>query len=303
MQAWARELIVDPLSKEPLQQTETKLVSPYGRCYPITDGVFDLRLLQHRTTNDEKTWAYGQQHYERWYEELVRRDVELEYFAEIDQVRDVYDAIPVTGRCLDIGGSHGRLRAFLAADQEYVSCDPFMSAVKNLHRQPNLLAAYPFLKGPINFVCCEAEFLPFRSCSFDTAHMRSVIDHFLNPELALSEAYRVLRQGGSLVVGLYVDGGRGGKRGVLERARELARETLGACGIERYVDAHVWHPTFDDLCRLIESCGFAIGNVHWQKSNGRVCYLRCDKRDGHMRNALLPKDSSLGTEAQYGRAA
>jgi uncharacterized protein YbaR (Trm112 family) len=43
---WVREIIVDPLSKEPLTTNEEKtfLFSPYGRKYPIKDELLDLRM-------------------------------------------------------------------------------------------------------------------------------------------------------------------------------------------------------------------------------------------------------------------
>jgi ubiquinone/menaquinone biosynthesis C-methylase UbiE len=139
---------------------------------------------------------------------------------------------------------------------------------------------------PVNFVCCDAEFLPFRSAFFQTVHMRSVIDHFLSPELALNEAYRVLRTDGALIVGLFVHGGKRGKPDIKSIAKELVRETLIAAGIKRFKDYHVWHPTYKELTDLISDCGFKIEKVHWQKGyNDTVCYVRARKCSGLTRRS------------------
>jgi SAM-dependent methyltransferase len=283
LDTWVKEIIVDPLSKEPLVIDGKKncLVSPYGRKYPISGELFDLRLLNNETTPDQKVWKEGQRAYERWADGLAAQDQKQDYFAEIEGVREVYADISVEGRCLDVGGHQGRLRQFLATGQEYISCDPFLNVFDGLDKQPNLIKAYPFILEPVNFICCDAEFLPFKSASFQTVHMRSVIDHFASPELALNEAYRVLRTDGALIVGLTVHGGKEGKSDVKSLAKEVARAIFVAAGMERFKDYHVWHPTYKELTDLISACGFEIGKVHWQKGyHDTVCYVRAKKCQG-----------------------
>lgn len=276
-----KEILVDPLSKEPLaiNKEETFLCSSYGRKYPIKDEIFDLRLLNNDTTKDQKVWKEGQRQYERWSSRLASQDKKQDYFVEIEGVREVYNDIIVEGNCLDVGGHQGRLRQFLSPGQYYIVCDPFFHGFDNLDIQPNLLQAYPFLLEPVNFVCCDAEFLPFKSGSFQTVHMRSVIDHFLSPELALNEAYRVLKTDGFLIVGLTVHGGKNGKSDIKNLAKEFVRKMLVAAGMKRFKDYHVWHPTYKELTGLISDCGFEIEKVHWQKGyNDTVCYIRARKR-------------------------
>lgn len=283
LDAWVKEIIVDPLSKEPLSLDKERgcLSSPYGRKYPIVGEIYDLRFLNNNTTKDQQEWKEGQRMFERWSERLSVRDKSQNYFAEIEGVRGVYEDIPIEGSCLDVGGHQGRLRCFLSPEQGYVTCDPFLTAFDQLDTQPNLIAAYPFLLDPVNFICCDAELLPFKSSSFQTVHMRSVIDHFLNPELALNEAYRVLKPDGALIVGSYVDGGKKGKIDFQIRAKECAKSVLIALGMTQYKDYHVWHPTYDELAGLISRCGFKIEKVHWQKGyNDMVCYLRGRKQSG-----------------------
>ena len=106
-------------------------------------------------------------------------------------MREIYtDEFKLSGAILDVGGERGRLRHFLAPSCQYLSVDPFDCFV-GLEKFPNLLRAYPSMAQPCNFVIGQAERLPLRPASFDYVHMRSVIDHFQDPFLALCEARRV----------------------------------------------------------------------------------------------------------------
>ena len=188
---------------------------------------------------------------------MAQNDQKQDYVAERESVRDVYEAMRIVGRCLDIGGHQGRLRAYLSPDQECVSVGPFLDIVRGSEFQNKPLEAFHFLAEPVNFICAFSKHLPFRSDSFDTAHMRSCVDHFYNPELALLGAYRVLKSGGQLIVGLYVEGGRTGKLTAREVLKERVRKALSLV-TDAYSDHHIWHPTYVELCELISGCGFHI---------------------------------------------
>jgi len=278
---WVQDILVDPLSKEKLTlvEAENHLITSYGRVYPVINGIYDLRVGRNAVCGNEKAWLEGQIAYEKWQKKIAEQDEKQNYFVELEGVREVYQHIPVRGRCLDVGGHQGRLRAFLSTGQEYISCDPFLSVFEGIHLQKNPLRAYPFLNDPVNFICCEAEHLPFRSTSFDTVHMRSVVDHLENPELAFYEAYRLLRTDGQLLVGLLVRGGKAGRESLKTKMKEIARTALSFLCIDRFSDHHIWHPTYQELKGLIEGCGFIITKTHWQKGcQDMVCYLRAEKK-------------------------
>lgn len=288
LEKWFRDILVDPLGKEPLTESAGCLTAGYGRRYPVVNGIYDLRVLNNETTADQKTWREGQVEYTKLHQQEIPRDAQIDYAAEIDSVRGVYEAIPLEGRVLDVGGHQGRLRSFIRDGQGYAGCDPFLEVFDGIERQPNLLQAFPFLKQPLNFVCCDAELLPFRSQSFQTVHMRSVIDHFLSPELALNEAYRVLEPDGKLIIGLYVEGGKLGRESGLTGAKEAVKRLISAVGIEGYKDHHIWHPTAQELLDLASDCGFAPEKTHWQEGTGdMVVYIGFRKRPALSRKAAL----------------
>lgn len=275
--AWLRGIIVDPLDKSPLLDAPGEMISMYGRRYPVVNGVCDLRLLSRTSGALAEIWRHGQEEYEEWACHLSDADARQDYTSEREGVREVYEAVPIIGRCLDVGGHQGRLREFLTPDQEYVSLDPYVEVFLKLESQPNLLAAFPRLHEPVNFIHALAEHLPFQRESFDTVHMRSVIDHFLDPELALCEARRVLRPGGQLVVGLYVEGGRTGRSSMSRQVKDVVKGVLSIF-VEKYRDHHVWHPTYAELVSQIELCGFKVQKTHWQKSCESVCYIKAVPR-------------------------
>jgi SAM-dependent methyltransferase len=278
LDAWVQQILCDPLSKSRLRVDHDGLVSDYGRRYVIVDGVYDLRVLTSFVGPLGNLWQAGQAEYELYIPLLTTKWSCEKYAVQRRGVEDVYRDITITGRCLDVGGGEGLLRAFLSRQQEYISIDPYLEVVKE-PRSPDYKQVYPFVDEPLNFLAAFAEHLPFLSRSFDVVHMRSVIDHLLNPELALREAFRVLKEDGSLIVGLYVKGGKSGRVDLPRRSKDLVKAVLAATGFSRFKDSHMWHPTYGELCGLITDSGFRVDKTHWQKSEQeQVCYIRAIKR-------------------------
>lgn len=91
------------------------------------------------------------------------------------------------GLTLDVGCDDPRLSAsFFSPDVSYVGLDPFC------------LRASPFR------VIGVGEHLPFLSESLDNVVFNTSLDHILDWRLALKEAKRVLRKGGSLYLASYI---------------------------------------------------------------------------------------------------
>ena len=270
--------------------------------------VFDFRI--HRPAycmpDTVKKWFDIQGEYKKFHDKHKSIDDITVYLDEIDSVEEIYDKeFTIKGKILDVGGGQGRLRYFLT-DKDvslYVSIDPYLEVFQNLESQPNLLNAYPCLRNPCNFLSGYAENLPFAKNTFDWIHMRSVLDHFRDPYLALKEAYRVLKVDGTLLIGLTVRGGQSSLKTdnnhdydsqhvslvskVKRKFRHEGSIGLARAAIRRVVkkrekkipDDHMFRWTYKDLIYLVYTTGFNVVKEHWQKPPFTMCiYFSAKKR-------------------------
>jgi len=294
-----RELVVCPLCKTDVTWLESECVCPAcGQHFACSSrGIWDF-IPKHPTflqTEQLNRWLHAQAEYEGWYEKVHRLDDYNLYLAEMDSVREIYTSeFDIDGFILDVGGGDGRLRHFLPSSVLYLSVDPQVSMFDTLIERPNLLRAYPCLQEPCNFLRAQAEHLPLRAASFDCVHMRSVLDHFFDPCLALYEARRILRPGGGLMIGVFIEGGastrprRSGFPVLMERFRQKVRDEGWGAAIEvatkRLVghtehDHHIWHPNLPELLSLLGLTCFEAEKIHWQKPPyGQVVYIMARKQ-------------------------
>jgi len=96
----------------------------------------------------------------------------------------IVDVIPRgMGRVLDLGGNRGMLRSLLEQrGYHYINLD-----ICHFEQgEPSLLG--------------DAHCLPFKSGSFDMVLSKDTLEHFINPWIAVSEVYRVLKNSGRFVV-------------------------------------------------------------------------------------------------------
>jgi ubiquinone/menaquinone biosynthesis C-methylase UbiE len=208
LESWLTDLLADPISKLPSTPEQIGL----------TDGIIDARRFLKNTVGF-KLWGEGQVFYEGWERQTVE-----DYQKEIEGVAPVYQHIKMSGRVLDVGGGAGSVRHFLPVNTQFVSVDPFIDCQYSIPEAKKQV--YPCLSQPLNFIAACAEFLPFQASGFDWVHMRSMLDHVHSPDLALLEAARVLRPNGRIVIGLYVDGGKSGRRTFDRHLKEIARTIL-----------------------------------------------------------------------------
>jgi SAM-dependent methyltransferase len=266
-QPWLLSILADPVTKQPCQ----------ADAFPRTQGAMDARVFLKNTYGFDK-WLSGQEEYEDWADNVRKTTTVAEELEGIKGVRPVYEYFPMAGRILDVGGGAGRVREFLPDDAEFVSTDPWSLAQAYFSDAEK--AAYRCLKKPCNFNVANAEFQPFIAESFDWVHMRSMLDHVQIPDLAIREAQRVLRQGGFLLVGLYVEGGKSGVISLERRTKDLIKSALSLAGIDRWKDHHTWHPTYRNLIKLITDNGFEILDTFWQPSwHDTVCYVKAVKTE------------------------
>ena len=110
--------------------------------------------------------------------------------------RRFFEFVRPKGRVLDLGCGTGFNQKFLASLDSYIGIDPLVLKSNAQYR-------FPFLVG-------MAEYLPFKSNSFDSAICIATLDHVGDPSTTIAESFRVLRPGG--VLGIMnkaeIEGGR-----------------------------------------------------------------------------------------------
>ena len=264
---WARSLLVDPVTK----------LSKSHDDFDKINGLLDARIFLSNSPGYNE-WEHGQDEYESWeIDSKAYNNQVSNYLEEIIYDKPVYENFILKGSILDVGGGAGTLRQMLPDDLNYICVDPFVSVLDNVPQAKR--KAYDCLSKNFNFIYSCAEFLPFKSQSFDWVHMRSMLDHVQIPDLALLEAHRVLNYKGKLLVGLSIEGGPDGVLSIKEQLKELVRSMLVFAGFTKFKDHHTWHPTYSNLIKLIESNGFMIESVYWQpKWIDKVVYVCATKK-------------------------
>lgn len=233
-------------------------------------------------------WLDVQSDYEEGYfERDIKSDDLNEYQKEIDFVKETYDKeFGIRGRVLDVGGGEGKLRHFIKKNEVslYISVDPIINGFENLESRKNLLKVYPELAESCNFLACYSEHLPFKANTFDCVHMKSVLDHFQDPYLAIKEAYRVLNPEGSLIIGSTAYGGKSFSKiedrdifwrrlisDAVYKFRIYGFKSLIEAMVKKLFNKKGWATThiinwkYEDLIDLLRKTNFNIQKEYWQK--------------------------------------
>lgn len=274
MSEFLRERLACPISKAPLTLDDSGLLtSPCGFKYRGNDFRVGLEFSQ--------DWRVGQSEYESFEKQWLKMVNHPEKLSNLDnETTDVYDEIKMHGDVLDVGGAYGFVIKQAKLDPgRYVSIDPIDLNWDRLREYEHINAHYSVCRLAAR-VRGFAEFLPFTEASFDFVHMRSCIDHFANPDLALMEAFRVLRQGGRLVIGISLEGSykkeQRGPKGLIKRIAAKSPAIRRIIEITKH-DHHMFHPTRDSLRALVERNGFEIENEIWQRAYHNVIYLQATR--------------------------
>jgi ubiquinone/menaquinone biosynthesis C-methylase UbiE len=263
---WVVKILADPISKK----------SRLPKDFISINGIIDARVFL-QNTYGFTDWKIGQDFYELTETTGVGYNDRVEaYKKEIDYDRPIYQHFKMEGDILDLGGLTGNVREFLSEDTRLVSADPFLDGIFQI--PPARKEAYKCLSKPLNFIGALAEFIPFQEEVFDWVHMRSMLDHVQVPDLALKEVHRVLKPDGKLLVGLYVEGGKSGRKTFIRFTKDVIREVLGWMRIKRFKDHHTWHPTYVNLLKIITSNGFKVQDTFWQPYwKNQVVYVLATK--------------------------
>jgi ubiquinone/menaquinone biosynthesis C-methylase UbiE len=117
--------------------------------------------------------------YELWYE-----NHKSEYLAEIEALKKV---IPKKGKGLEVGVGTGRFASMLGIEFGIDPSEKMLEIAK---------------KRGIKTFNCEGENLPFEDESFDFIAIIITICFVKNPLKVISEAKRVLRENGKIIIGI-----------------------------------------------------------------------------------------------------
>lgn len=169
----------------------------------------------------------------------------------------VIDLVPGSGlSVLDVGAGMGRIAIPLAQRHNVTACD---LSWQMLH------LADGDSRGTLRALAvADARQLPFAAASFDVAVCTDVLPHLKNPELALSEARRVVRPGGTLIV----DSTNSVPFWTLAYPRYLGRrptrwwDIWRSGGVLPEWSGRVWHRSFGTFMTLLEEAGFSVKSVH-----------------------------------------
>lgn len=264
-------VLVCPISKEPMTRLGDDFHAPAGFVYKNGDLRVGLEF--------NRDWANGQRAFERWQQRRLSGKG-AEYFAAIDaETVDVYEAIRLHGKVLDVGGGLGTAAAQAGIDkQSYISIDAFPLLWRDMLVYRGVTSHYAQC-ADLCRVPAHAEFLPIASGTMDFVHMRSCLDHFANPTLALREAYRVLGKNGHVVVGISLEGAykKENKTSYEKFKAFVKRNGVTREIYERLFDHHQFHPTHESVKALLTQAGFLITKEHWACAYHGVLYVSARK--------------------------
>jgi ubiquinone/menaquinone biosynthesis C-methylase UbiE len=128
-------------------------------------------------------------------------------------------------RVLDLGAGTGRIgRTFVAAGDDYVGVDLSLGMLREFARQAGQSNHMPAL------VCADGQFLPFRDAVFDALLLIQVVGAAKSWRDLVTEARRVLRPSGALIIGHAVFP----SDGVDAKMKERLAAILKGLGVDSY---------------------------------------------------------------------
>jgi ubiquinone/menaquinone biosynthesis C-methylase UbiE len=181
-----------------------KLVAGNGDSFMVKNHVIDFRNVRadeselHKKWNELNSVLVNYQQYLTPYVLLNSLSI-YSYIGEKTGLNQLKDAVVV-----DVGAGTGQIYGTFFFHQESISyylLDPNLRLVHD-----HFLRLYPKLVHyPLSHILCYAENLPFKQATADLVMSISSIDHFKDYKKFMSEAQRILKTGGHILIASHLD--------------------------------------------------------------------------------------------------
>lgn len=142
-------------------------------------------------------------------------------------------------KALEIGCSPFALIHGITASRFKVGIDPCAASDK--------FKAF-YRDNAVCHIAGMAEYLPFKDGSYDVVICINTLDHFLDPEAALKEIFRVLKKEGQILL--------------VTHTLSLYRKVIPVLA---HIDQHSYHFTNDDVRSLVKMSGLEIRYANAQR--------------------------------------
>ena len=143
-------------------------------------------------------WSDRQVAMAQWYRDLLETPGDAAACFDKDYRAYAQLLGGLTGRVLDVGGGNGIVRHYLREQVEYILLEPELSWLDV--RWSAIVDRFPCLATPPCFVRGIGEYMPFAGASFDAVLAFWSLNHAIDPRAVISEAARVVRPGGMLLL-------------------------------------------------------------------------------------------------------
>jgi SAM-dependent methyltransferase len=153
--------------------------------------------------------------------------------------RNVARHLPVTeGRCLDAGCGEGLISFAVNAHRPAVRLYGTDISATRLARAASRVTTSRFVAGDLLM-------LPWKDGAFDAVVCCEVLEHLPDPGAAVEELYRIVRDGGMVLI-------------TVPDRQKLKWSICPECGTRVYKDGHIHSFTPDDVRGLLEPRGEVI---------------------------------------------
>lgn len=212
---------------------------------------------------DMSQWMNSQHSFLGWTKD--KRVFTREY---IESGKAMYDSFfkkrgPLEGKIVDIGGGWGLFREWWEPSR----CDLFIvhdPGVERFLRGPHELHRHYYQRAfslPMIFIEGFGEDLPYRDGIFDIALVAATLDHCIDPQRVIAEAYRCIKRQGSIVViqDCHSPKSNGHRVPLWKRLGKCPPKQLLRILYNRifHPDHHLHHFTPVDVTLMLERAGFS----------------------------------------------